>query len=770
MKFLIDSQFINDYQQKKKIPIIIDDIKPKYEQLMSEINKADNSNNLILWKGLKQLYCTKRLQNIEHFPSDLVWQNKTKNVYLLEIDRAINQKKWREWLNICYGVIIPIKDDEYSSSKQKKIIKGGPIPPNPLTMIQPDSIKKLIPFLIKQTLTDKYLQDNILEKLTPEHSQKILKQFMDRIERSDIKYIAYQRNKFIAKHGNNPLKRLIRYDEEFTNTINNKLSELDKIDKDLADKFRKCWSETDESFMRFTSPKTNRKNNDNLENEYDLEQITKHIESKGMDTHSDQELKILLDDDQDIEHEMDEFSMNEQDILYWDQDKEFLLSLDKLKEKQSNDDNNDDNEQQHDSQKNMNAKDKLIYSALQYFIEKVPSQYRAHHNLLRHTIDDCSKLAMLDPDLLKEGYSGDNGHFKWGLWQANNLPIFTLRPHLLALRDIICNKNMLGAYIEINGKYGTGKSLALMYAVNIARKITKGGKWICIYCPDTHEWIQKIKLTVPANDKDSVFYQHDYAREFFEKIKLSESDKLKNIPLSNEYKVKYKGNEKEGEDTENTDSNKIDLETVYAMLEDPVDIKRYEHDIIKEWMKMGSSYIDQDGKFEMSNNKNKFETLYDMVEYGISNDCKYPASLMYDFIDEIKKQKEYKVLIACDNIDWWSNFVYGLSTPRNPKVFAWQLSMIDIFSQFQQINSLNNGMVIMSRTTMGRNRVNQFKTKPSHIIQCPEHYTNDEFDSIMWNYQGIKLCSPNIAPDDYKKIYAASAKRPIYAQRIAALY
>ena len=144
---------------------------------MSEINKADNSNNLILWKGLKQLYCTKRLQNIEHFPSDLVWQNKTKNVYLLEIERAINQKKWREWLNICYGVIIPIKDEksEYSSSKQRmKIIKGGPIPPNPLTMIEPDSIKKLIPFLIKQTLTDKYLQDNILEKLPPEHSQKIL--------------------------------------------------------------------------------------------------------------------------------------------------------------------------------------------------------------------------------------------------------------------------------------------------------------------------------------------------------------------------------------------------------------------------------------------------------------------------------------------------------------------------------------------------------------------------------------------------------------------
>ena len=46
--------------------------------------------------------------SLTHFPSDLVWQNKTKNIYLLEIDRAIKQKKWRDWLNICFGVINPI--------------------------------------------------------------------------------------------------------------------------------------------------------------------------------------------------------------------------------------------------------------------------------------------------------------------------------------------------------------------------------------------------------------------------------------------------------------------------------------------------------------------------------------------------------------------------------------------------------------------------------------------------------------------------------------
>ena len=738
---------------------------------MSEIDKSDSKTNLILWKGLKQLYCTKRLQNIEHFPSDLVWQNKTKNIYLLEIDRAIKQKKWRDWLNICFGVINPINNkNEYSVKEIKQ--KGGPIPPNPKTMIDSNSIKVLIPFLIQQTLNDEYLQNNILQKLTPQHSEKILKQFMDRIERSDIKYIAHQRNRFLAKHGNNPLKQLIKYDKEFTEAINDKLDELTKIDKVLADKFRKCWSENDEAFIRFTTERKNNRNDDESDStNSNLETVVEHIESTGQDSYSEEELNEILDDNEDGDIEEIDSNIDAKDILYWDDDKEYLLSLDILKEKQKDSEENDDETQK--QVYNMNEKDKIIYKSIQYFIEKVPSQYRAHHNLLRHTIDDCSKLAMLDPDLLKEGYTGDNGHFKWGLWRANNLPIFTVRPHLLTLRDVICNKNMLGAYIEIDGKYGTGKSLALMYAVNIARKIKKGGEWICIYCPDTHNWVQKIRLTVPANDKDSVFYQHDYARDFFQTIKSSESEKLKNIKLSNEYKVSYnndKNDDDDGDDDEKSEDDPVNLEMVYAMLEDPVDIKRYEHKIITEWMKMGSSYNDQDGKFKVKNKKNKFETLYDMVEYGISKDCKYPASLMYDFFDEIKKQKDYKVLIACDNIDFWNNFVYGLTTPRNPKVFAWQLSMVDIFSQFQQINSLQNGMVIMSRTTMGRNRVPQFKTHPSHIIHCPDVYTNDEFDATMWNYQGIKLSSPNIAPDDYKKIYASSGKRPIYTQRIASLY
>merc|ERR1712032_1326447 len=129
----------------------------------------------------------------------------------------------------------------------------------------------------------------------------------------------------------------------------------------------------------------------------------------------------------------------------------------------------------------------------------------------------------------------------------------------------------------------------------------------------------------------------------------------------------------------------------------------------------GSGHTDSDGALTINDPDNKFETLYDMVQFALSKDCQAPASLMYDFVDEMRKQKQFK-------------------------------------------------------TTMGKNRSAQFKTHPSHIIHCPDTYTNDEFDAVMWNYQGIKLCSSNIAPDDYKKVYASSAKRPIYAQRIACLY
>ena len=713
------------------------------------MSEMDKSENLILWSGLKQLYCIKRLQNIEHFPSDLVWAHKTKNVYLLELQRAIKEPKWREWLNICFNVITPME--------KKSKVSGGPIPPDPDFLIDSNAQKTLIPFLIRQTLKDKYLQDNVLQKLTAEHSEKILNQFMDRIERSDITYSVFQRNRFIAKRGNHPLRRHIRYDAEFTETVNGKLHELAAVDRDLAEKFKKCWTEWDDTFKRLTS---NRKPDEEAPNpfDFDLNRRVMHKEGTGNDGHSAEEMEAILDG---VHHDegMGTGTDTMSNAVCWDEQRQRMVTMDELRA--SDDDGDGDGDAV--SADGMDARDRLIHKSLQHFIATVPSSYRAHHNLLRHTMDDCAKLAMLDPDLLHEGYTGDNGHFKWGLWRANNLPIFTVRPHLLALRDILTNPHLLGAYVEIAGKYGTGKSLALMYAVNIARSMKdRNGEssWLCLYCPNTHEWVQKIKLTVPANDRDAVFYQHDYARDFFRNIEHSERQKLKQIPLQNKYQISRLDEEGKG----------VDLEMVYAMLEDPVDIKRHESMIIGEWMRMGSGHRDCDGALRVSDPSNRFETLHDLVVYALSEDCQAPGSVMYDFMDEVRKQEQFKVLVACDNIDWWNNFVYGLTTPRNPKVFAWQLSMIDIMSQFQQVNALRNGIVVMSKTTMGKNRSAQFKTQPSHIIHCPDTYTNDEFDAVMWNYQGIRLCSSNIAPDDYKKVYASSAKRPIYAQRIASLY
>eukprot|EP00485_Elphidium_margaritaceum_P017437 CAMPEP_0202728990 /NCGR_PEP_ID=MMETSP1385-20130828/185904_1 /ASSEMBLY_ACC=CAM_ASM_000861 /TAXON_ID=933848 /ORGANISM="Elphidium margaritaceum" /LENGTH=778 /DNA_ID=CAMNT_0049395243 /DNA_START=195 /DNA_END=2532 /DNA_ORIENTATION=+ len=778
----------------------MDDLQTRYQQILADLKQSDTSS-LVLWSGLQQLYCAKTLQHIEHFPSDLIWNHKTKNVYLLELERAIKEPKWREWLHICYGVVVPICDaNEFSKPWIKK--KGSNVPPQPHTMIHSDSIKTLVPFLIQQTLKDTYLRDEILQKLTAEHSEKILKQFMDRIERSDLCYLVHQRNQFIAKHGNQPLLSFLKYDAQFADAVHSKLEALQAIDASLAAKFKQCWSQGDETFKRFAMATTEKTfamgegegtvmDGTSARHEhalgydsYSAEELrallapfamnegedavmdgtsARHEHALGYDSYSAEELRALLD----TCNEEHDSARNEQahhphdEIALWHHDQEMLLSTSDFA-----------TESLEGEPTATSGQDRLIYDALRYFIDKVPPQYRAHHNLLRHTLDDCAKLAMLDADVLPEGYTGDNAHFKWGLWRANHLPIFTVRPHLLYLRDILCNPRMLGSYIEIDGKYGSGKSLALMYAVNIARQQQaqqeqqeqeqEQDAWLCVYCPNTHEWVQNIKATVPANDRDSVFYQHEYARSFLRDLQLAEADKLQHIPLQNEYKVLRT----HGED----ENARIDLQTVYAMLEDPIDIKRYESQVIEEWLTMGAPYFNEHGEFVVSDASNAFETVYDLVRYGLSADCKSPASLMYDLMDELTKQRHYKLLIACDNVNWWSDFMYGLSTPRTPKVFAWQLSMIDIFSQFQQRGALANGIVVMSKTTMGKHRTEQFKSTPSHTIVCPEHYNNDEFDCAMWNYQGVKLCSPNIAPDDYNKVYAASARNPIYAQRLAALY
>eukprot|EP01084_Bolivina_argentea_P068006 123757_1 len=130
---------VRTYSSTNEIPIVINDSKSEHEKLIEEMEKSSNKN-LILWKGLKDLYCIKKLQNIEHFPSDLLWCHKTKNLYLLELDRAIKEEKWREWLNICYGVIKPLNNDD---NNDNIINDNTSLPPKSDFIIDSNSLKKL---------------------------------------------------------------------------------------------------------------------------------------------------------------------------------------------------------------------------------------------------------------------------------------------------------------------------------------------------------------------------------------------------------------------------------------------------------------------------------------------------------------------------------------------------------------------------------------------------------------------------------------------------
>ena len=76
----------------------------------------------------------------------------------------------------------------------------------------------------------------------------------------------------------------------------------------------------------------------------------------------------------------------------------------------------------------------------------------------------------------------------------------------------------------------------------------------------------------------------------------------------------------------------------------------------------------------------------------------------------------------------------------------------------------------MARTRKGFSKLPQFKTAPNRTINIPDAYSINEFDTTMWLYQGIGLSSPQIAPDDYKKIEGASGRNPLRTQRICTLF
>ena len=60
---------------------------------------------------------------------------------------------------------------------------------------------------------------------------------------------------------------------------------------------------------------------------------------------------------------------------------------------------------------------------------------------------------------------------------------------------------------------------------------------LTIYCPSAHLWSHEALSVTPANDIDSILYQNDHARNFFNSILKSEQTmkKLDQIKLTKEY-------------------------------------------------------------------------------------------------------------------------------------------------------------------------------------------------------------------------------------------
>merc|ERR1719410_90643 len=110
------------------------------------------------------------------------------------------------------------------------------------------------------------------------------------------------------------------------------------------------------------------------------------------------------------------------------------------------------------------------------------------------------------------------------------MPILLLRPHLLEMRDLLAERKS-GRYVEVVGDFGTGKSVAVMYAAAVARKLG----YLTLYLPDAHKWIEDIGNPIPANSIEAGFFQHDYARDFFKGLLKTEEDRLDDIPIRRSY-------------------------------------------------------------------------------------------------------------------------------------------------------------------------------------------------------------------------------------------
>jgi len=456
---------------------------------------------------------------------------------------------------------------------------------------------------------------------------------------------------------------------------------------------------------------------------------------------------------------------------------------------------------------------------------RMPPEFIAHDNLLSHTLADCPKVTLMDPTLFLEGYTGDAGLPTRGLWTATNTPLILLRPYLLELRDLLVPENG-GAFIEIAGAPGSGRSCGLNYIAGVARE----KNWLTLYVPNAHRFVEALDNPIPANDREAVFYQHGYAEKFFSYLCMTEIEKLDQIPLRREYPAP------DGYDPSQPQHSKFfDSDSMIKLFGDPFHVERYEHEIISSWLTKGS------GKHQFyTGTSREYSTLGDMVRHGSDfARCRFPAALMYDFIEEVKLQKEFPVCIALDGVNWWDEPARGLSTPRYPDVEGFQLSMVDGFAQFlrptakwvrqwdakqtrkwstdflggmfkryqgffnklpgeQLLNLTPKDLEFMEDTLRNvllseiadmnahttdhiitvtcdtswlktfRRPVRRWHT---HSVVVPPYYSTSEFDVQVRNYQSQGLCQADeIAPDDLDKIEGSTGRHPKYVQRACAFF
>merc|ERR1719433_806937 len=200
------------------------------------------------------------------------------------------------------------------------------------------------------------------------------------------------------------------------------------------------------------------------------------------------------------------------------------------------------------------------------------------------------------------------------------------------------------------------------------------------------------------------------------------------------------------------------------ILDDPLGVLKFEDQILEEWVTRGSG----DHMFAVDEEE---ATLADLCRHGADEAaCPAPAALMYEFIEEMRLQEEFNVLVAADGVNYWDKHCPGISTPRYPVVYGFQMHMVDIFSQFQRVDAMPRVISVMSTTSHVQSGRQNPTLQPNHVIAIPSLFEPAEFDAQMWSFQAMGLSSQKIARDDYLKIEGASGRMPRYVTRTAVLY